>query len=144
MDKFINNWLNTFILSQPDSTALHSCGRKCAVASGMIDEIQKNMAKHPFTPDTKAAFAAYLDCKIFKTHQVDYKEDQIKITYDFDACICPVMTQHQIKNPKACQCTLGFLKQCLETIWPGTYDITLVDSYIFNNKPCAFTISRTA
>lgn len=136
--KFNDIWMNHMLetLSEKkDFEVLESCGSQCVTWSGMDKEMEA--AKLGKADDHKMLAELLLQSPM-KNHNIVLEDDYVGMTYNMEACVCPVMKD--TNHPMACECTKGFVKRTVGMVSNKELEITIVDSYIRNNKPCSFEI----
>lgn len=141
MEQFTKLWISNLVenlKTEEHFKILEACGRNCSKASGMLSEIEKSRPN--LVRSNKELYEVLIESP-FKEHRLKLQSDHVSLTYAFDNCVCPIMTGAEIKDPFACQCTLGFLRNCLELYTEKELELELVDSYIKNDLPCRFKIN---
>lgn len=136
--KFNELWINQLLNElekKDDFSVLESCGAQCVSWSEMDEQIRQSNLSRASTCDE---LYQQLKKSPMNEHNLELHDDHIKMTYTMKTCVCPIMSQ--VEHPRACECTKGFLKQAVGLLSQTPLEVTIVDSYIRNNKPCSFKI----
>lgn len=112
--------------------ALKACGVACCETSWLYQAALNVRNDSPANVSFDRLFSKF---KIQYYNSPRLSMENNKITLVFEECTCPLVKEG-VKNPRLCNCTLGFSQKLFETLFGKEVNVTLENSVLRGNLNC--------
>ena len=122
--------LNKRTDAESRAAILESCGRACA-PQGYLQELRQVVALESDWDDK-------LDRLSQGWEPLHRDGDRLSVVYD--RCYCPMMEGYPGKLPELCDCSLGWIRELVESVLGVSAEVTLLETVQRGADACRFDL----
>jgi len=141
--KSTNNWINTLLSSLEDKdemlgkSVLEECGRACCIEHGVLAKAKEIGNKAINLNDDEKFNLLYEN---FLGHGISFYKESGMIYFEYSKCKCSMKTDENELDGFLCECTRGFAKALMETLYRKSVEVTIMKTILRGDEKCQLAV----